>query len=300
MNIQNHHQNTNYFNHKINQDKTHKKVTINWDLAKGREKLKIQNYILLDEIIFELKYLGIKYYQKKNIYLKVLNQYAEINTIIHHAIIEFENDNYNDSIELIHTASKVLRNYKAVEFIFSPLLQLLLTLNYFYKKESNQTEYYFNAFNNNINKLLIAEIEIDKQLINKITQLFQAGSDFQQKNPFLPTNLKGRDLDFIIKIIELIDSNLGNEELSVNLLSSQLYLSPSQVYRKINSLTNLTVVELIRRVKLDRAKLMLEENKANVSGVAHMIAYSASHFTRVFTKHYGLGPKEVLAGKKVS
>jgi len=267
-------------------------VKINWSQSKN--ELRIQSFIILDKIVYSLKNLGLQYDKANIAFAENCNEYAKINTIVQHSRIELENKNYDESIELLNSALAILKDSQELKYTFNPLLQILLTLNYYYKKEANRADFYLNMFNESIAKFIKTGIHVDPEIINKISIILNNEKEIMLKNPFLSICLKGQDLEFVTRIIDLIDNNLDNEKLCVTLLSRELYLSPSQVYRKISALTSYTVVELIRLVKLDRAKKMLEANTTNVSGVANRIAYSASHFTRVFTKQYGISPKEVL------
>ncbi|PTB91334.1 hybrid sensor histidine kinase/response regulator, partial [Marivirga lumbricoides] len=58
------------------------------------------------------------------------------------------------------------------------------------------------------------------------------------------------DLKFIQKILAIINDNISKPELNVDFLSSKVFLSRSQLYRKIKSLTGISVNEFIRNVRL--------------------------------------------------
>lgn len=107
-------------------------------------------------------------------------------------------------------------------------------------------------------------------------------------------NEKNIDNDFLKKVVDLIQNNIENPELNVEKLSSHLCLSRSQVYRKIKTLTNLSPVQFIRRVRLERSKTLFQNDKnLNVSEVAHMVGFlSASYFTVCYKKQFGELPKQ--------
>jgi len=101
------------------------------------------------------------------------------------------------------------------------------------------------------------------------------------------------DNDFIQRVLSYIHDNIENPALNVEKLSSHLCLSRSQVYRKIKTLTGLSPIQFIRRVRLERSKVIFQNDKnLNVSEVAHKVGFlSASYFTVCYKKQFGELPK---------
>ncbi|MEO0526841.1 MAG: two-component regulator propeller domain-containing protein [Bacteroidota bacterium] len=130
-----------------------------------------------------------------------------------------------------------------------------------------------------------------KQLLLKKDRLLQ-----QYSNVPVPNTEKKEinlDNDFIQRVVEYIQENIENTSLNVEKLSSHLCLSRSQVYRKIKTLTGLSPIEFIRRVRLERSRTLFQNDKnLNVSEVAHKVGFlSASYFTVCYKKQYGELPK---------
>ena len=99
---------------------------------------------------------------------------------------------------------------------------------------------------------------------------------------------------FLKKVILAIEKYIDDENLNVNRLSELLYMSNSQLYRKIQALTNYTVTQFIRNIRLAKAKAMLENGEGNVSEVAFNVGLTPSYFSRCFTKVYGFPPRELI------
>jgi AraC-like DNA-binding protein len=73
-------------------------------------------------------------------------------------------------------------------------------------------------------------------------------------------------------------------------------LSRSQLFRKISALTGVSVNELIRTFRLQRAAQLLEQKWAPVTQVAYEVGYSnLSYFSKAFKEKYGVSPSEYLA-----
>ncbi|NER17784.1 hybrid sensor histidine kinase/response regulator transcription factor [Spongiivirga citrea] len=132
-----------------------------------------------------------------------------------------------------------------------------------------------------------------KQLLVKKERVSQQAVN----GSFIPKEEKDVDLDndFIQRVVDFVQSNIENPSLNVEKLSSHLCLSRSQVYRKIKSLTGLSPIEFIRRVRLERSRTLFSNDKnLNVSEVAHKVGFlSASYFTVCYKKQFGELPKQV-------
>lgn len=99
------------------------------------------------------------------------------------------------------------------------------------------------------------------------------------------------DKEFLQKLVDYIDHNLLNTQLSVESIAELFHVSRSQVYRKIKALTGQTVVEFIRTVRLKHALKLMEERKYTLSEIAYKTGFnSLSYFTRSFKDQYGKAP----------
>ena len=102
------------------------------------------------------------------------------------------------------------------------------------------------------------------------------------------------DKDFIGRVINYINANIDDPNLNVENLAEELKLSRSQLYRKIKALTGQTANEFIRKIRLDKAKELLENGSETVSEVGYKVGFSTpSYFTRCFKSEFGKLPTEV-------
>lgn len=107
--------------------------------------------------------------------------------------------------------------------------------------------------------------------------------------------LNSQDDKLFQKIIEIINRNIENECFCVEDLSKTLELNRTQLYRKVKAMTDLSVSDFIRSIKLKRAAELLLSKKFNVSEVAFMTGFkSQPNFTRAFTTHFGKSPTEFV------
>lgn len=108
--------------------------------------------------------------------------------------------------------------------------------------------------------------------------------------------VQSADEKFLLKVKESILSRLSDEQLSVESLAEEIGLSRSQLLRKITALTGVSVNELIRTFRLQKAAQLLEQNWAPVTQVAYEVGYSnLSYFSKMFKEQYGVLPSEYAA-----
>lgn len=104
-----------------------------------------------------------------------------------------------------------------------------------------------------------------------------------------------QDKDFIEKAIAYVESNIGNEELSISTMCTELGLSRAKLFRKIKELTGQTVSNFIKDIRLEKARIYLDSNPRSVSEVAYKIGFkSHSHFTRSFKDKFGISPSSYV------
>jgi len=98
---------------------------------------------------------------------------------------------------------------------------------------------------------------------------------------------------FIRKAEQLILEHLEEDTFSVHELAGLLFLSRSQVHRKIKALTGLSTTIFIRRVRLQKASKLLADDHLTVAEVAFQVGFkSPVYFSQVFKDAYGESPTD--------
>lgn len=99
------------------------------------------------------------------------------------------------------------------------------------------------------------------------------------------------DNEFIKNVLRYINENISESELSVEDLASKVFLSRSQLYRKIKTLTGVSVNEFIRNVRLEKAKELIELGNDNITEISYKVGFSSpSYFTKCYKDKYGYLP----------
>ena len=109
-----------------------------------------------------------------------------------------------------------------------------------------------------------------------------------------PGSLRKKDKKFLDDTIKEIQINLENQDYSVDELANNMNISRSQLYNKIHSATGLSPKTLIRNIRLEEAKTLLERGDLNVSEISHKVGFSSdTYFNTCFRDYFGYPPGEI-------
>lgn len=98
---------------------------------------------------------------------------------------------------------------------------------------------------------------------------------------------------FIKKLMQIIESNLEDPSFDVNELVKQIGMSRTVLYKKVQTITNHSVANLIKRIRLKKASAIIMETNFSVSEVAYMVGFNdRKHFSKEFKKLFGNTPTE--------
>lgn len=101
------------------------------------------------------------------------------------------------------------------------------------------------------------------------------------------------DNEFYNRFLEIFSREMGNAELSVDILASKMGLERSQFYRKIKALTNYAPVELMRRLRLQHARTLITGTDKTISEIAYETGFSTpAYFTKCYRDAFGETPSE--------
>lgn len=133
---------------------------------------------------------------------------------------------------------------------------------------------------------LLKQRRLLKTLFKDITQADEQTID--------QSSMDDRDKQFMKQLHQIIQSNLSRSEFGVEDIGREIGLSRVQLYRKVKAMTGSSVVDLMRKARLYKAKRLLESRSMSISEVAYEVGFSApSYFTKCFKDEYGMLPGEV-------
>ena len=101
---------------------------------------------------------------------------------------------------------------------------------------------------------------------------------------------KGHEDETIKKVQEFIEQNVL-DKITVDQLASNFALSRRNLERRFKKATGNTVVEYIQRVRIEAAKMTLEQSRENVNEVMYKVGYTDTKaFRTTFKRITGLSP----------
>lgn len=87
---------------------------------------------------------------------------------------------------------------------------------------------------------------------------------------------------------------MSNQELSVDSIAGKMGLGRSQFYRKIKALTNYSPVELLRNMRLAKARTLLSTTEKSVSEIAYEVGFTTpAYFGKCYKDRYNETPSEI-------
>jgi signal transduction histidine kinase/DNA-binding response OmpR family regulator len=141
------------------------------------------------------------------------------------------------------------------------------------------------------------------ELLIRIKSLLETRQDIKQKYAkkvlsitFDREGLTSADKQFLDKMKQVVIQNLSDHHFGMPELASAAFLSERQLRRKLTELTGLPPVEFIRQIRLQQAKVLLEENVySTVSEVSAAVGFNnPAYFSRLFSKMFGQAPQELM------
>jgi AraC-like DNA-binding protein len=108
-----------------------------------------------------------------------------------------------------------------------------------------------------------------------------------------PGTKENVDDKFIRRVVNIIEANISNVDLSVEMISTEIGMSPTHLYRKLKLLTHFSAKEIIKKYRIKKASLLLKNKEGNISEIMYEVGFSnVSYFAKCFKSEFGVTPKE--------
>ena len=99
---------------------------------------------------------------------------------------------------------------------------------------------------------------------------------------------------FMERIVKQVGEHMSDPDFKVESLSTAMNMAERTLQRKLKAMTNQTPQELIRSMRLNRARDLLENSNLSVSEVAFQVGYlEPTNFSRSFKKQFGFSPSQL-------
>lgn len=139
-----------------------------------------------------------------------------------------------------------------------------------------------------------------KELLIRMKNLISIRKNLQERYKDFSRPIKSQDQklkledEFVLKLKEAIETNIDLSNFGPTELANTVFLSKSQVHRKLKALTGKSTGQFIHQVRLFKAKEMLLETQNSATQIAFEVGYKElSYFSKLFTEEFGISPSEI-------
>ncbi len=137
--------------------------------------------------------------------------------------------------------------------------------------------------------ILQTKIENILSIRQSLKEKYSGEVVLQPKNILITTH----EERFLKKIVEIVENHIADPDLDIERFAAEAGVSRMQLYRKLSALTDMTVKEFIRDIRLKRAAQLLLQKTMNVSEIAWATGFrDVSHFRKCFRQKFGMSATE--------
>ena len=106
-------------------------------------------------------------------------------------------------------------------------------------------------------------------------------------------DLSDADREFLNRVISIVYKRIAEPDLNADYVSEQVYMSRSQLNRKIKQITGYSISAFILHIRLEKAKRMLHTDNTRIGDIAMSCGFDDSnYFSRVFKQIYKVSPSQ--------
>lgn len=186
-----------------------------------------------------------------------------------------------DGIELTHN----LKSNVSTSHI--PVILLTARASFMHQMEGFETgadDYITKPFNESLLRARIKNILKNRSLLH---EKFHS-EDTADIGEFVKNK---KDQEFLENLGQFIEKNIESDNLSVILVAKELGMSHSVLYKKLKTLTGLSLLEYIRDYRLKKAKKLLKSKQFTLNEVCYQVGYSdRKYFSKLFKERFGNPP----------
>jgi len=135
--------------------------------------------------------------------------------------------------------------------------------------------------------------ELRIHISNLIGQREKLRAKYKNAFSITPDEIPASSVDkvFLEKTIQLIRINLDNPNFSVEELAEKMFLSSSQLHRKLQALIDQAPGQLLRNMRLQKAAGLIKLKAGSIADICGQTGFNDhAYFSRAFKKQFGCSP----------
>lgn len=139
--------------------------------------------------------------------------------------------------------------------------------------------------------------ELSVRIKNLLVQRATLKEKFGKDVKFIPENITPNkaDQEFVNNAIGIVEKHIGDTSFDSDKFAGEIFLSRSQLHRKLQTITGQSTGEFIRTVRLKKAAGLILEKQLSVTQISFEVGFnSPSHFTKAFKQMFDCLPSEFI------
>ena len=110
-----------------------------------------------------------------------------------------------------------------------------------------------------------------------------------------PSKVEGQNPEekFLSKLMQIVEDKMEDPEFNVSALVTEIGMSQTVLYKKIKVITDLSITDFIKSVRLKRAAQLLKDGHTAIAEVAYAVGFNdRKYFSKEFKKQFGVVPSD--------
>jgi len=141
----------------------------------------------------------------------------------------------------------------------------------------------------NVRNLLAGREKMREHLNKQISRLPDVTAAATNETTTAFTNAV--DQEFLEKVIQIVNDHMEDPDFGVEKLSRKVAMSAPVLYKKIKAVSNMSVNDFVKSLRLKKAARLLLETDLTVYEVAYSVGYNdRKYFSKEFKKQFGTLP----------
>lgn len=104
-----------------------------------------------------------------------------------------------------------------------------------------------------------------------------------------------KDKLFLDKLNMIIEENMANDQFRIEYIADKMFMSQSNLQRKIKGISGMVPSDYIRVFKLKKAAEILKTGEYRINEVCFIVGFNnPSYFSKCFQKQFGILPKDLV------
>ena len=104
-------------------------------------------------------------------------------------------------------------------------------------------------------------------------------------------NINDSDKMFYERCIGILENEMSNSEFDVTFFANEIGMSKSQIYKRLNKITELGISEMMMKLRMNKASQLLVYSKKSVLEITSEVGFNNSkYFSTYFKKQFDMSP----------